>query len=88
MSTSQGTPSNKLSWYKSLSAKIARQTRMYEEAARLAENSEYAVKIKLSEKESTQAQFAEMLAEAKKASDRRKAKKVRPKAQKTVDNND
>ena len=74
MRTSKGDPSNKLSWNKSMTAKLARQTRLYEEAVKVAENPNYTPRVKMSDKEGAVAHFAELLAEAKSAVDKRKAK--------------
>lgn len=77
MSTSQGNPSTKLSWFKSMNAKLDRQTKLYSEAVKMAENDNYTTKLAISEKSNSKAQFAEMLAEAKAGLERKKAKKTR-----------
>lgn len=91
MSSSTGSPSNKCGWYRSMTAKLNHENKLFEEALRLAENPKYQPKVKLSQKKKAKDKFEVMLSEAKEEINRRReqARKAAQKAkrEKTVDSN-
>lgn len=50
MSTSAGTPSNKISWYKSMVAKLEHEKKLLEEAKKVAKNPNYVPRVKIGKK--------------------------------------